>query len=84
MDNQPPKSAWRCNECGTWHDDDYEARDCCAPSICEGWKCETCGSYHEDDVDTCSLCEIDAAGDEIPLLQRPITDLERAANLKLF
>lgn len=55
------EDAFRCDECRTWHDDEDDARECCAPSITEGYKCKACGKYHHDAAPAKNCCVVSYA-----------------------
>ena len=76
-----PTEAWRCNECGTVHEDEDDARDCCQPSITEGYICAVCAVFHMDEdvaIDCCA--DIDLDGPRLPTPR----ELEAAGQLRLL
>lgn len=59
-------AAYRCGNCGEWHDCEEYALECCAPRADDGWKCDACGAYHKlktgaqnccNDVFKCLACD---------------------------
>lgn len=76
-----PKEAWRCNECGTPHEDEYDAKDCCQPSITEGYICAVCAEFHvAEDVAIDCCADIDLDGPRLPTPR----ELEAAGQLRLL
>ena len=45
-------TVYTCDTCGTEHDDEDDARDCC-----ECWQCEECGATHGDEDEAKECCE---------------------------
>lgn len=67
--------AWRCGDCETVHDNEDDARECCAPRIEEGYLCPVCRGFllREEDALAChnwdpekpippTAAELEAAG----------------------
>ncbi|MGS1014088.1 hypothetical protein ACVCL0_09155 [Rhodanobacter sp. UC4450_H17] len=70
---------YRCDECGDIHEDDIEARECCAPTISEVFQCSVChATFDDEDVaeehcwehtdaepDVPTHAELEAAGQQV-------------------
>lgn len=76
-----PIEVWRCEECGTVHDDEDEANECCRPEITEGYQCGECGTFYVDEVDANNCCAQD--GDGVGLCTNPL-ELEMAGQMRLL
>lgn len=74
------ESVWQCGECGETHDDEYDARDCCRPSITEGYLCPECKDFHASEREALACC----ADDDAPLLAQSAAELEAAGQLRLI
>lgn len=48
--------AYKCGECGTWHDRFDYATECCAPAVIEGWRCDDCNAYHVSEPEARNCC----------------------------
>ena len=47
---------FQCSSCGCWHDDEDEARECCAPTLIEGWRCDLCKAEYRKKADAEGCC----------------------------
>lgn len=75
------EDAWRCNECGTVHNDEEEAYDCCRPTISEGYLCPICKKFHLSDEEAIECHGWDPLGPPPP----PTPDeLEAAGQMRLL
>lgn len=54
---------WKCGDCGHVHDDEEDARECCAPAIHEVYLCPICNEAHDDEIDAIKCCDEDAANE---------------------
>lgn len=80
MNNAHPPMAWRCDDCYTVHDDDDDARECCAPEIIAGYTCPLCRDFHTREADAIACCDWDP-DKPIPPSAR---ELEAAGQLRLI
>lgn len=57
MSKPKANSFWQCSSCNEIHDDEDDARECCAPEIYEIYGCPGCGKVHEEEHQAISCCE---------------------------
>ena len=76
------KSKWECGECGDLHDDEYDARDCCRPSVRKVYLCPVCEDTHDTEEDAKDCCPSEEGE---PHEYRPSAhELEAAGQQRLF
>lgn len=56
MSKSEIKTLYRCGSCRDVHEDEDEARECCAPSISEVYACPVCGEIHEEESEAGECC----------------------------
>lgn len=47
---------YRCDECGDIHEDEDNARECCAPTISEVYQCSVCHAKFDDEDEADKHC----------------------------
>ncbi|MBS1143389.1 MAG: hypothetical protein H6R14_795 [Proteobacteria bacterium] len=71
---------YQCCECGDIHDDEDDARECCAPRIKEVFVCPQCKEVFDDEDEAIECCDL-PEGFEI----RPsLIELEAAGQMRLL
>lgn len=79
-----PERKWRCGECGDVYDDEFDARDCCPPTVFEVWACPVCDESHDTEEEAETCCEADAADDQNPLRLPPQFVLGSLGQMRLL
>lgn len=49
-------AVFKCGECGHWHSDEDDARECCAPMPIDGWRCDLCKYSYLQKVEAEACC----------------------------
>jgi hypothetical protein len=73
------KLMYRCDLCDEVHEHEFQAEDCCPPSVSEVWVCETCESTNWDLAEADACCQAD--GPEA--YQRRVAELEACGQQRL-
>jgi hypothetical protein len=74
------KIEYSCGECLEKHDDEDDARECCAPEIITVFSCGQCGEcYHHDELAADDCCA-DVDEDTPPYINQ--RELEAAGQLR--
>lgn len=47
---------WQCGDCGTLHENEDDAEECCRPEVYEVWRCDSCGKQHDEETEAESCC----------------------------
>lgn len=72
--------AWQCDRCGDVHDDEDDARACCAPDVIAGYTCPLCATFHTGDAAALECCGWDP---DKPIPPTAL-ELEAAGQLRLI
>jgi len=75
-----PEKKWRCNECGTVHEDEDDASDCCQPSITKGYICPTCETFYIEEDEAIACCQVTAE----EVIHVTAQELEAAGQVRLL
>jgi hypothetical protein len=80
MSQASAPEAWQCDRCGDVHDNEDDARECCAPEIIEGYLCPLCRDFHECEEAAFDCCGWDP---DMPIPPTAI-ELEAAGQMRLI
>lgn len=59
MTKPKAKVLWKCSSCDEIHDDEDDARECCAPDVWEMYGCPECGKVCDEEEQALGCCSPD-------------------------
>lgn len=83
--NHDTAEVWVCSMCGTQHDDQSDAKDCCPPEVYRRYRCDNCKSLHraEEAANSCCPSTMDAQPMNCPICMRLAYSFQIAADCHL-